>query len=108
MSISAIIFSLLIINLIMVLIHESGFIEKMDEMISTRWKFYHLPYPVRCLVCGTFWISLLYIIITPGAFTLLNILLCLLNAHLTEITQGLWRTIKKLIMDVIGWINNYI
>lgn len=108
MSISAIIFSLLIINFIMVLIHESGFIENVDEWISTRWKFYHLPYPVRCLLCGTFWLSLLFIIITPGAFTLLNILLCLLNAHLTEITQGVWRTIKKLIMDVIGWINNYI
>lgn len=108
MSISAIIFSLLIINFIMVLIHESGFIENVDEWISTRWKFYHLPYPVRCLLCGTWWLSLLFIIITPGAFTLLNILLCLLNAHLTEITQGLWRTIKKLIMDVIGWINNYI
>lgn len=92
----------------MVLIHESGFIQNVDEWISTKWKFYHLPYPVRCLLCGTWWLSLLFIIITPGAFTLLNILLCLVNAHLTEITQGLWRTIKKLIMDLIGWINNYI
>ena len=108
MSISAIIFSLLIINFIMVLIHESGFIQNVDEWISSRWKFYHLPYPIRCLLCGTWWLSLLFIIITPGAFTLLNIMLCLVNAHLTEITQGLWRTIKKLIMDLIGWINNYI
>lgn len=108
MSISAIIFSLLIINFIMVLIHESGFIEKIDEMISRKWRFHHLPYPVRCLLCGTFWLSLLYIIITPGAFTLLNILLCLLNAHLTEITQGIWRTIKTAIMDILAWINNYL
>lgn len=108
MSISAIIFSLLIINIIMVLVHESGFIEHLDSWVSSKWKFYHLPYPVRCLLCGTWWLSLLFIIITPGAFTLLNILLCLLNAHLTEITQGLWRTIKTAIMDLIGWINNYI
>ena len=92
----------------MVLIHESGFIEKMDEIISSKWKFYHLPYPVRCLLCGTFWLSLLYIILTPGAFTILNILLCLLNAHLTEITQGLWRTIKTAVMDFLGWINRYL
>jgi hypothetical protein len=48
---------------------------------------------------------LLYIILTPGAFTILNICLCMVNAHLTEITQGLWRTIKTAIMDVLGWIN---
>ena len=101
----AIIYSLLIINMIMVLVHESGFIEKMDEMISTKWKFHHLPYPIRCLLCGTWWLSLLYIIITPGAFTLLNILLCLLNAHLTTITQGIWRTIRTAVLDVIAWIN---
>ena len=100
-----ILLNLLIINIIMVLIHESGFIEKMDEMISTRWKFYHLPYPVKCLLCGTWWISLLYIIITPGAFTLFNIMLCLLNAHLTEITQGIWRVGKEAIMKVLGWFN---
>lgn len=91
--------------MIMVLVHESGFIEKMDDMISTKWKFHHLPYPIRCLLCGTWWLSLLYIIITPGAFTLLNILLCLLNAHLTEITQGIWRTIRTAVLDVIAWLN---
>lgn len=102
---SAIIYSLLIINLIMVLTHESGFIEKMDEMISTRWKFYHLPYPVRCLLCGTWWISLLYIIITPGAFTLFNVLLCLVNAHLTAITQGIWRTLMLMMEKILWWFN---
>lgn len=98
--------ALLIINLILVLIHESGFIVNLDEWVNKKWKFHHLPYPVRCLLCGTFWISLLYIIITPGAFTLLNILLCLLNAHLTEITQGIWRTFKTGMMDLIGWISD--
>ena len=102
---SAIIYSLLTINLIMVLIHESGFIEKMDEIISTRWKFYHLPYPVRCLLCGTWWLSLLFIIITPGAFTLFNVLLCLVNAHLTTITQGIWRTLMLMMEKILWWFN---
>lgn len=99
------IWSLLIINLIVMLIHESGFIDYMDDWVSKKWKFHHLPYPVRCMLCTTWWLSLLYIIIVPRGFTLLNILLCLVNAHLTEITQGLWRTIKTAIMDVLGWIN---
>lgn len=100
--------ALLIINLIVVLIHESGFIENIDTWVSTKWKFHHLPKIMVCALCQTNWLSLLYIIITPGAFTLLNILLCLLNAHLTEITQGIWRTFKTGMMDLIGWINRYL
>lgn len=106
MSISAIIFSLLIINLIVILAHESGFFLSLDEWVSSKWRFHHLPKIMLCALCQTFWLSLLFIIITPGAFTLLNILLCLVNAHLTEITQGIWRTVKTAIMDILGWINN--
>ena len=101
-----ILIDLLIINAIMVLIHESGFIEHLDSWVESKWRFHHLPFPVRCLLCGTFWLSMLYIIITPGAFTLLNVCLCLVNAHLTEITQGIWRTLRTGVMDLIGWISD--
>lgn len=90
------------------LIHESGFIEKLDSWVNNKWRFYHLPFPVRCQLCTTWWLSLLYIIITPGAFTLLNIALCLVNAHLGEVTLGIWRTIKTAIMDLLGWINKHL
>lgn len=98
--------SLLLINLIVVLAHESGFFISLDEWVSSKWKFHHLPKIMMCALCQTWWLSLLYIIITPGAFTLLNILLCLANAHLTEITQGIWRTIRTAIMDILGKIND--
>lgn len=96
---------LLLINFIMVLFHESGFIDNLDEMVSKKWKFHHLPYPVKCLLCGTWWLSLLYILIVPG-FSLMGVALALLNAHLTIVTQGIWRVMMAAIMDFLGWINS--
>ena len=102
-----IIFNLLIINGIMTLIHESGFILYVDDWISEKFKFHHLPYPIRCLLCGTFWLSILFIAIT-GQFTLLNIFLCLLNAHLTKITQPLFRLAENVAMKVIMLLNKWL
>lgn len=103
-----IILALLLINIFVVLAHESGFFEYLDEKVNSKWKFYHLPKIVMCALCQTWWLSLLYIIITPGAFTLLNICLCMVNAHLTEVTQGIWRTIRTAIMDFLAWINRWL
>lgn len=99
------ILTLLLINIFVVLAHESGFFEYMDDWVARKWKFHHLPKIMMCALCQTWWLSLLFVILTPGAFTLLNVCLCMVNANLTEITQGLWRTIKTAIMDVLGWIN---
>ena len=101
------IWHLLLINLMLMMVHESGFIEKIDEMINARWKFYHLPYPVKCLLCGTWWLSLLYIIIA-GPFNLLTIALCLLNAHLTKITQPLFRLLENVALMIIAKLNEWI
>lgn len=99
------ILDLLLINVIMVLVHESGFIENIDSWVSKKWKFHHLPYPVRCMLCGTWWLSLLYVILVPG-LSLIGIALALLNAHLTEVTQGVWRVMKTGVMDFLGWISS--
>ena len=101
-----ILLNLLWINLIVVLVHEAGFFTYLDEWVNKKWKFYHLPKLLTCALCQTWWLSLLYIIITPGAFSLLGIVACLINAHLTELTQGIWRTIRTLIMDILGKIND--
>lgn len=98
------IFSLLLINAIMTLIHESGFIVYVDDWINKKYPFHHLPYPILCLLCGTWWLSLLYIIIT-GQLSLLTIALCLLNAHLTKITQPLYRLIENLLLKGIELLN---
>lgn len=99
--------NLLLINLIMTLIHESGFIENIDDWISSKYKFYHLPYPIRCLLCGSFWVSLLYIIIA-GPFNLLTIALCLLNAHATKIVQPLFRFVENLLLKAIELLNKWL
>ena len=101
------ILNLLIINLIMVLVHESGFIENADDWFYDRFKPYHMPYPILCLLCGTWWLSLLYVILA-GHFTLPAVLLCLLNAHLTEITRPLFRTGMNILLKGIGWINSWL
>lgn len=104
---STLIFNLILINLILVLIHESGFIDYMDNWINTKYKFHHLPYPVRCLLCSTWWISLFYIIIS-GHFTLGMIALCLLNAHMTKITQPLYRLVENLLFKIIELLNKWL
>lgn len=101
------IINLLLINLIMTLVHESGFIEKMDEWVNRKWKFYHLPYPVLCLLCGVNWLSIFYVIIT-GQLSLLTLMLCLLNAHLTQITQPLFRFVMNAMMKVVELLNRLI
>lgn len=96
--------NLLIINIIVVLVHESGFISYMDDLISNKYKFYHLPYPIKCALCTTWWLSLLYIIIT-GNLSLLMIAVCLLNAHLTKITQPIYRLLENLVLKLIELLN---
>jgi len=99
-----IISNLLLINIIMVLIHESGFIQNVDDWINEKVPLHHLPYPILCCLCGTWWLSLLYIIIA-GEFSLLTIALCLLNAHLTKITQPLYKLVENLLYKLIEMAN---
>lgn len=99
--------NLLYINLIIVLIHESGFITYVDDWINGKWKLYHLPYPIRCALCSTWWLSLLFIILT-GQLTILNIVFCLLNAHLTKITIPLLRLMENLGLKVIYLLNKWL
>lgn len=103
----SLIINLLLINAILVLVHESGFIVTIDEMISERWKFYHLPYPVKCLLCSCWWASLLCCIIM-GPFNLLTIMLCLINAHLTKITQPLFRLVENIVLMAIDKLNTWL
>lgn len=101
------ILNLLFINLIVVLVHESGFITYVDDWISGKWKFHHLPYPVLCALCTTNWISIFYVLIT-GHFSLLTLMLCLVNAHLTVVVQPLFRFVINALLKVIELLNKLI
>lgn len=102
-----IILDLVMINLFVVLVHEAGFFETIDEMISEKYKFHHLPYIFMCSLCQVWWLSLLYIVIT-GRIQLWTILACLISAELTKITTPLARLIENLMMKVIELLNKWL
>lgn len=99
--------NLLFINLFVVLVHEAGFFETLDTMINERHKFYHLPYIFMCALCQTFWLSILYLIIA-GPFNLFTITIALINAHLTKITQPLYKLIENILLKLISKINEWL
>lgn len=99
--------SLIIINLFVVLTHETGFFETIDTMINERYKFHHLPYIFLCGLCQVNWLSLLYLMIT-GNVTLFTIMLCPLNGLLTRVTQPLYRFVENLMMKVIELLNKWL
>lgn len=99
--------NLLFINIFVCLVHEAGFFETIDTMISERYKFHHLPYIFLCALCQVFWISLFYVIIT-GQLSILSITLCLINAHMTKIITPLYRFIENLMLKVIELLNKWL
>lgn len=98
------IWQLLVISSIVALVYMSGFWDSLDEWINKKFKFYHLPHILECTLCQTWWLSLLYIIIT-GNLSILTIMLCLINAHLNMVVIAIFRTIFNFIMKVIDNIN---
>ena len=99
------IINLLLINLFVCLVHEAGFFEYMDELVNKKYPLHHLPYLLMCGLCQTWWLSLLYVIIT-GNLSILTIALCLINAHLTKIVTPLYKLIENMLLKLIEVINN--
>lgn len=96
---------LIIIMLTVMLIFESGFWNTMDGIVNSRYRFHHLPHILMCQLCQTWWLCLLYIIVT-GNLSLINILLCLVVANMGEIALPLWKLIKNSVKTFIeGLIN---
>lgn len=98
------ILNLIWIHLIVVLIFLSGFIDSVDEAISKRFRFHHLPKPFSCCLCSTFWTSVIYLLFTKE-FTLLTLLYALASATLTEVTTPLITLIKNLFLKIIEIMN---
>lgn len=99
--------NLILINLFVCLVHEAGFFETIDGMISQKYKFHHLPYIFLCGLCQTFWLSFLYIVIA-GPVNLLTIALCLVNAHLTKIITPLYKLVENTLLKVIELLNKWL
>ena len=95
--------NLILINLIVVLIFKSGFVDDIDDIINKKFPFHHLPKPFSCALCMTTWISIFWVAIA-GQISLLSICLCLINASLTSVTLPLITVIENWLLRIISWI----
>lgn len=95
--------NLLWISLSVALIFNSGFWDALDGYINARFRFYHLPHLLQCALCQTWWLSLLFIIIT-GNLSLFNIFLCLINAHLANIWMPMLKVMENWLYKAIEWL----
>lgn len=95
--------NLLLINAIVSLVYLSGFWDNLDEWVSRKWKFRHLPHLLTCALCQCWWLGLLYVIVS-GNLSILTIALCLVNAHLTKVVTPLWSVIENWLLKIIELI----
>lgn len=98
---------LIIMSLIVALVFESGFWDSLDEYINKRFKFYHLPHLLMCQLCQTWWLTLLYILVT-GNFSLFNICVCLFIAYMGDIWRPILNLIKGYLLKLIEWMGRVI
>lgn len=96
---------LLMISIFVALVWNTDFFPTVDEWISKKVRFHHLPKPFLCSLCGCWWLSLLYIIIT-GNISIYSLLLCIINAYLTNIWVAVWGMIENIAYKIIEIVNN--
>lgn len=94
---------LLLIASIVMMIFESGWWDELDEMVSSRWKFHHLPKIFVCQFCQCFWISLTWLLFTLG-FSLYAPFLALITANISELLLPVFKLLKQSILKVIEWV----
>lgn len=102
---------LIYISLITAMVQLSGFWDNLDEWVSKRWKFHHLPYIFTCTYCQTFWLSIIYgFFITKGILyaPLFWVMLSLVNANLAELFIPTISAVKSFILSVINAVIDYL
>lgn len=98
---------LIVLSLIVALVFESGFWDSLDDYINKRFKFHHLPHLLMCQLCQTWWLTLLYILVT-GNLSLFNISVCLLIAYMGDVWRPILNLIKGYLLKLIEWLGSII
>lgn len=106
--------NLIIISLVNVLIIDiSGFVQSVKSLISKLLTNKQIDTtnfslkPFDCSFCMTFWTGLLYTLVI-GQFTLVNLLIILLLAFMTEPVYRILLLIKDMILKIIDKIDGII
>lgn len=106
--------NLIIISLVNVLIIDiSGFVQSIKSLISKLLTNKQIDTtnfslkPFDCSFCMTFWTGLLYTLVI-GQFTLVNLLIILLLAFMTEPVYRILLLIKDMILKIIDKIDGII
>ena len=102
-------FELFVLVVIVSVVFISGFPFELDNIISNKSKFHHLPEkPFLCVLCMSFWTQAIWLLIT-GQFTLISLLTALLLAYAAPTIQNVIILIKSCLdrlveaaMKVIG------
>ena len=101
------ILELILINLILCMVFNSGFVDSIDAAINKRYPLRHLPRPFSCCLCMTVWTSIIWLLCT-GQLTLLSLTLSLVSATLTSVVQPLLKTVENYLLKAIEIMNNLI
>lgn len=82
-----------------------GFVDELTPLVKrlTGSKVGKIGKPFNCSTCATWWLSVLYIIIT-GHFTLPYLAACMVAALLTPFTLDLIHLVKDTAYSLITWI----
>ena len=85
----------------------SGFIDNLEDYGKRVWgRFFRIPKPFSCELCSTFWLCILYLILT-GHFTLIWIAVSCLAAASTKVIVPLIGLAVDFLNKMINTIYDY-
>lgn len=96
---------ILIATIVVFILDVSGFSETIRKFFRALNK--RTPKVMVCSLCLTWWLSLIYLIIT-NAFKLQFICLALIIANTTSLISGLWWLIYDFVSKIIAYLEKKI
>lgn len=91
---------MLLVALFVALVFETGWWDNLDRMINERFRFHHLPHLLLCDLCQTWWLCLLYLIVSHN-LSLVNVCLALAFSHLPQLIRPLFNLVKGYLLKAI-------
>lgn len=92
------------------IVDVSGFIDEMDGYLTKLFKSrlpLHIPKPLSCSTCLSFWSNLVYII-AIGAFSLQNLLLVTLTAMFAPVITDIILFTRDLLTKTIALLGEWL